>query len=103
MSVDINYFNTDKDKFIELFSNPDVVRKKAKEYGLEVVYSPRKNKKYRIVNPETNKFVDFGSIDYEDATLHQDQKRINNFKRRNRKWKDAPKYSPAWLSYHLLW
>lgn len=103
MSVDIDYFNTGKGKFIELFSNPDVVRKKAKEYDLEVVYSPRKNKKYRIVNPETNKYVDFGSIDYEDATLHQDQKRIEAFKKRNRKWKDATKYSPAWLSYHLLW
>ena len=103
MSVDIDYFNTGKGKFIKLFSNPDIVRKKGKEYGLEVVYSPRKNKKYRIVNPETNKFVDFGSIDYEEATLHKDQKRIDRFRQRNRKWKDAPKYSAAWLSYHLLW
>jgi len=103
MTVDINYFNTDKDKFIELFSNPKIVQKKAKEYGLEVVYSPRKNKKYRIVNPETNKYVDFGSIDYEDFTKHQDENRRRLFRIRNRKWKDAPKYSPAWLSYHLLW
>lgn len=103
MSVDIDYYNTGKDKFIELFSNPKIVQEKAREYGLEVVYSPRKGKKYRTVNPETNKFVDFGSINYEDATLHQNPKRIDNFKRRNRKWKDAPKYSPAWLSYHLLW
>jgi len=102
MSV-VDYYNTGKDKFIELFSNPKIVQEKAKQYGLEVVYSPRKNKKYRTVNPETNKYVDFGSIDYEDATLHQDQKRINRFKSRNRRWKDAPKYSPAWLSYYLLW
>lgn len=102
MSI-IDYYDTGKDKFIELTSNPEIVQKKARQYGLEVVYSPRKGKKYRILNPETNKYVDFGSIDYEDATLHQDQKRIDRFRQRNRKWKDAPKYSPAWLSWYLLW
>jgi hypothetical protein len=99
----MDYYDTGKGKFIELFSNPEIVRKKAREYGLEVVYSPRKNKKYRIVNPETNKFVDFGSIYYEDHTKHQNLKRLEAFKKRNRKWKDAPKYSSAWASYHLLW
>lgn len=103
MSVDIDYYNTGKDKFIELFSNPKIVQEKAREYGLEVVYSPRKGKKYRTVNPETNKFVDFGSIDYEDFTKHQDEKRRQLFRTRNRKWKDAPKYSASWLSYYILW
>lgn len=102
MSV-ADYYNTGKDKFIEVFSNPKIVNEKAKEYGLEVVYSPRKGKKYRIVNPETNKYVDFGSIDYEDYTKHQDEKRLMKFKSRNRKWYDSPKYSPAWLSAWLLW
>lgn len=99
----MDYYGTGKGKFIELFSNPEIVRKKAREYGLEVVYSPRKNKKYRIVNPETNKFVDFGSIYYKDFTLTGDEERRRLYRLRNRKWKDAPKYSPSFLSYHLLW
>jgi hypothetical protein len=103
MAVDINYFNTDKDKFIELFSNPEIVRKNAKKYDLDLVFSPRKNKKYRIVNPETNKFVDFGSIDYEDYTKHQNLKRLEAFKKRNAKWYNSMKYSPAWLSAWILW
>jgi hypothetical protein len=40
---------------------------------------------------------------YEDATKHGDKKRIANFKKRNIKWGYASKYSPAWLSYWLLW
>jgi hypothetical protein len=102
MSSDVNYF-TEKEG-IELFSNPKIVRKKAKkEYGLEVVYSPRKNKKYRIVNPETNKYIDFGEMGYRDFTLTGDEERRRLFRLRNHRWKDAPKYSPAFLSYNLLW
>ncbi len=97
----MNYF-TEKEG-IELFSNPKVVQKKAKEYGLNVVYSPRKNKKYRIVNPETNKYVDFGFYGMQDFTLHKDEERRQKFLSRNRRFKDAPKYSASWLSYYLLW
>jgi len=103
MSADMDYYGTGKGKFIELFSNPEIVRKKAREYGLEVVYSPRKNKKYRIVNPETNKYQDFGSLFHKDFTLTGDEERKRLFRLRNHKWKDAPKYSAAWLSYWLLW
>jgi hypothetical protein len=103
MSVDMDYYNTGKGKFIELFSNPKIVQEKARKYGLEVVYSPRINKKYRTVNPETNKFIDFGSIDYEDHTKHQNSKRLEAFKKRNKKWYNSPKYSAAWLSAWILW
>jgi len=102
MYAPLDYF-VDKSEEIKYFSNPNIVQQKAKEYNLDVVFSPRKNKKYRILNPETNKFVDFGSMFYQDATYHKNQDRINNFKQRNRKWENSPKYSPAWLSYHLLW
>jgi hypothetical protein len=101
MLIQMNYF-TEKEG-IELFSNPKVVQKKAKEYGLNVVYSPRKNKKYRIVNPETNKYVDFGFYGMQDFTLHKDEERRQKFLSRNRRFKDAPKYSASWLSYYLLW
>lgn len=97
----MNYF-TEKEG-IEKYSNPKVVQKKAKEYGLNVVYSPRKNKKYRIVNPETNKYVDFGFYGMEDYTLHKDEDRKIKFQTRNRRFKNAPKYSASWLSYYLLW
>lgn len=99
----MDYYNTGKSKFIELFSNPKIVQEKAREYGLEVVYSPRKNKKYRIVNPETNKYQDFGSLFHKDFTLTGDLERRRLFRLRNHKWKDAPKYSNSWLSYWILW
>ena len=99
----LNYY-TDKEG-IENYSNPKIVQEKARKYGLEVVYSPRKNKKYRIVNPETNKFVDFGSFNpkMQDYTFHQDEDRRQNFLSRNRRFKDAPKYSASWASLNLLW
>jgi len=97
----LNYF-TDKEG-IEKYSNPNMVQKRAKEYGVFVVFSPRKNKKYRIVNPETNKYVDFGFFGMADYTHHLDEHRRNLFRVRNHKWKDAPKYSPAHLSWCLLW
>jgi len=86
-------------------SNPKVVQSEA--YSLispnAIIYkSTKKGKKYMIVNPETKKFVHFGSM-MEDFTFHQNNKRLANFLARNSKWKDYPKYSPAYLSYYLLW
>ena len=97
----LDYFTDKKD--IEKYSNPKIVQERAKEYGLFVVYSPRKNKKYRIVNPETTKYIDFGQMGYQDYTKHQDDNRRRLFRIRNHKWRDAPKYSPSHLSYWILW
>ena len=101
----MDIYETGKD--IDRYSNPSMVQKIAhKLLGKEarIVISPRKDKKYRIYNPETNKYVDFGQMGYEDATKHKDlEKRRRRFRLRNAKWENAPKYSPAWLSYHLLW
>lgn len=101
--VPLDYF-VDKPN-IEKYSNPKIVQKKGKLYGLNVVFSPRKNKKYRIVNPNTNKFVDFGSFDppMEDYTKHKDKERLKRFKQRNARWYNSPKYSASWLSAFLLW
>jgi hypothetical protein len=104
MDNEMDYYETRKD--INRYSNPIMVQKLAhKLLGEEtrIVISPRKDKKYRIYNPETNKYVDFGQMGYEDATKHKNLDRIKRFRLRNAKWKDAPKYSPAWLSYYLLW
>lgn len=88
---------------INKYSDPDVVKQKANEYGLSVFYSPRKDKKFRILNPETNKYVDFGQMGFQDFSLTGSENKRRLFRARNHKWKNAPKYSPAWLSYYLLW
>ena len=50
-----------------------------------------------------NKMQHFGQMGYEDATHHRDERRITNFRKRNKRWSKAPVYSPAWLSWNLLW
>lgn len=100
----MDVYETNKD--INRYSNPSTVQKLAhKLLGKEarIVISPRKNKKYRIYNPKTNKYVDFGQMLYEDYTKHKDEERRRKFKSRNARWENSPKYSPAWLSYNLLW
>ena len=89
---------------INKYSNPSIVMKKAKELHLNPIQlSTRKDKKYMVLNPKTNKMVHFGQMGYEDYTIHKDEKRRELFKKRNHKWATAEKYSPAWLSYYLLW
>lgn len=91
---------------IEKYSNPDKVFKLAKElYGddVEIKLSTKKDKKYMILNPNNNKWVHFGQMGYEDYTKHNDKDRRDNFLLRNKKWENKPEYSPAFLSYHLLW
>jgi len=89
---------------INKYSNPSIVMKKAKELHLNPIQlSSRKDKKYMVLNPKTNKMVHFGQMGYEDYTKHQGENRRELFRKRNHKWATAEKYSPAWLSYYLLW
>ena len=91
---------------IELYSNPKAVLKKAKQIlgnDVEIDYSTRKDKKYMVLNPHTNKWVHFGSYGMEDYTKHKDKKRREKFLTRNHKWADADEYTPAYLSYYILW
>jgi hypothetical protein len=75
----------------------------ANKYNIGKVYiSTRKNKKYMVKNPD-GKMIHFGGKGYADFTGHQDEKRRENFKKRNKKWATAEKWTPAWLSYHILW
>ena len=74
-----------------------------KDSGIELFRSNRKDKKYAIINPYTFKVVHFGAMGYEDYTKHNDEGRRYAFKRRNKKWRDADPFSPAFLSYWLLW
>lgn len=87
-------------------SNPELVYKKFKQLGLDkytdLYISTRKNKKYMLMNPITEKWVHFGS-NLEDYSYHKDERRRKNFLTRNAKWADAEPFSPSFLSYYLLW
>jgi len=84
-------------------SNPVEVKKKGYEiYDRRVLFSNKKNKKYKIKD-DNGKYIHFGDLRYEDYTYHKNEKRRASFKNRNRKWENADKFSPAYLSYHLLW
>jgi len=93
-----------------LVSNPTIVKKNLKKYFKkdvpELFISNRKNKKYMILNSDTNKFIHFGSLAYEDFTKHNDLQRQKNYLIRasniRGNWK-SDKYSPNNLSLYLLW
>ena len=86
-----------------IYSNISQVQENANKYNIgKVFFSTRKNKKYMIKNPD-GKMIHFGGKGYADFTGHQDEKRRENFKKRNKKWATAEKWTPAWLSYHILW
>ena len=55
-----------------------------------------------VKNPD-GKMVHFGASGYADYTAHKDNERRKRFRTRNHKWASATKWSPAWLSYYLLW
>ena len=93
---------SNKLKELRNYSDPEYVMQKAKMIELNPVHeSSRKDKKYMVFDGRT--MVHFGQMGYEDATKHNDLNRINRFKKRNWKWQNSPKYSPAWLSWFLLW
>ena len=83
-------------------SNPNEVFQRATDLGFYINLSTRKNKKYMIQRPN-GKWVHFGDLRYEDYTYHKDDKRRQSFLFRNWRWASAPKYSPAYLSFILLW
>lgn len=87
---------------LQQFSNPQEVYDKGRRLGLTVYLSPNKNKKYAVIDPN-NKIVSFGEMGYEDYTYHKDEKRREQFLKRNKKWSKAEPYTPAFLSYYLLW
>jgi len=104
-NLNINRFNQ-----LLTVSNPDKVKKNLKKYipkdTPDLFISNRKNKKYMILNPDTNKFIHFGSLSYEDLTKHNDLQRQKAYiiRASNIKgdWR-TDKYSPNNLSMHLLW
>jgi hypothetical protein len=95
-----------KEELIYKYSNPQSVRRLVDKYygeDVELYLSTRESKKYMIKNPETEKMIHFGQIGAEDFTKHKNINRRNMFRIRNAKWRLANKWSPAYMSYHLLW
>ena len=94
---------------IKQYSNPKVVFRNAKKYlgkDVNIQLSNKPAKKYMILNPNTNKWVYFGQMGYEDYTKHKDEKRRENYLKRTANirgnWKDNP-YSSNMLSRKILW
>jgi hypothetical protein len=94
---------------INTYSNPKIVQSKAKKYlGKDTLIqlSNKKDKKYMVYDPNTEKMIHFGQNGYEDFTKHKDENRRQRYLNRATKikgnWKDN-KYSPNNLSIHLLW
>jgi hypothetical protein len=99
------------EKYLQLKEKSDfkVAQERAEEYlGKNVLLklSDEKNKKYRILNPATNKYVSFGDIRYEDYTKHKDPVRRQAYLKRATKikgdWK-VDRYSPNNLAINILW
>lgn len=95
------------EKEILLYSDPEYVFEKFNRWGLnkraDLFLSTRKDKKYMVIMKDTNKKIHFGQMGYEDYTKHKDEKRMMKFQNRNRKWAASIEYTPAWLSFYLLW
>lgn len=89
-------------------SNPKRAQINAYNYlgPTAILYKSNKpGKKYSILNPYTNKYINFGS-DMEDYLYHHDVKRRDNYLKRSAgikgNWKDNP-YSKNNLSRLILW
>jgi hypothetical protein len=107
MSEYFNYYNWFKN--IKEVSNPDKALTNTKKYlgKNAALYPSEKSKyKYKVFNPNTNKFVYFGSMLYEDYLKHGDEIRKKNYLLRSGNikgnWKDD-KYSKNNLSRNILW
>ena len=107
MSEYFNYYNWNRN--IKEVSNPDKALANTKKYlgKNAALYPSEKTKyKYKVFNPNTNKFVYFGSMLYEDYLKHGDEIRKKNYLLRSGNikgnWKDD-KYSKNNLSRNILW
>jgi hypothetical protein len=94
---------------LKLYSNPNIVKKKAVDlFGKDVklAVSTRKQNKYMILNPNTNKWIHFGQLPYFDYTKTGDDEKRRRYLLRSTKikgdWASNP-YSPNFLSINLLW
>ncbi len=105
----LNRVSADTEYGSGLWSNASIAKKNAIKYlGKNVLFEPstKKGKKFMVFNPNTNKWIHFGALNYEDFTKHQDPIRRANYLRRTANmrgnWKDD-KYSANNLARNILW
>lgn len=81
-----------------------VLKSLHKFYGknVDLYLSSRKDKKFMVKNPE-DKWVHFGQAGASDYHIHKDAKRRERFRTRNARWANSEKWTPAHLSYYVLW
>ncbi len=91
------------------WSDPKQAQKMAIKYlgKYAILYKSEKpSKKYKILDPENDKWVHFGQMGYEDFTKHQDEERRKRYLTRTANmrgnWKENP-YSANNLSRNILW
>lgn len=107
-------FNRDEKLFkLSKYSNIDIVSDNVDKLLRHTTYdgenillepSTRKKKKYMIKGEFTNyKWVHFGEMGYEDYTKHNNTIKKIAFLNRNNQWINRAIYTPAFLSYCLLW
>ena len=91
------------------WSEPLIAQANAYKYlgnDAKIYFSNRKGKKYKIFNPNTNKFVHFGAIGYQDYTRDPDPRKKARYLARatniKGQWRNDL-YSPNNLSIHILW
>jgi hypothetical protein len=100
---------TEKLKEIVKYTDPFVAQENSTKYlgdtGI-LFLSPKKDKKYRVWDRRTKKWIDFGQMGYEDFTKHKDEDRRRAYLSRatniKGNWK-MNKYSPNNLAIHILW
>jgi hypothetical protein len=91
------------------YSDPEVVFHNAQIYlgkNVMIRFSDKTLKKYMVLNPETDKWIHFGQMGYEDFTKHQNPIRRERYLKRTANikgnWKND-KYSANNLSRNILW
>jgi hypothetical protein len=96
-------------KILYKYSSPTQAQKMATKYlGKTAKLYPANNpvKKYRICDPVSKKWVNFGQLGYEDYTRHKDKTRRHNYLTRSAgmsgNWK-SNKYSANNLSRKITW
>ena len=86
------------------YSDPEEVNRRAMKLHLNEIHpSSRAKFKYMVFDPYEQKMKFFGMMGYQDYTKHHDERRRNNFRKRNWRWETAPIYSPRFLSWNLTW
>jgi len=79
-----------------------------KPYSVDIIKSPKKDKKLRAVFKDKDgkvvKQTDFGAKGMSDYTIHKDKDRRKRYRNRHKKDLDTGDFRRAgFLSWHILW